>query len=33
MRSQIAVLEGKISIFVGIIKVDGDNYMIVNKNH
>lgn len=33
MRSQIAVIQDRVSIFIGIIKVDAENYMIVNKNH
>lgn len=31
MRSQIAVIDGKISVFVGLIKTDSDNYMILNR--
>lgn len=31
MRSQIAVIEGKVSIFVGIIKLDSEDCMIVDK--
>lgn len=30
MRSQIAVIEGKVSIFVGIIKLDSEDCMIVD---
>lgn len=31
MKSQIAIIEGKIAIFVGLIKLDSDDYMIVDK--
>lgn len=31
MRSQIAVIEGKVSIFVGIIKLDSEDCMIVDR--
>ena len=31
MRSQIAIIEGKVSIFVGIIKLDSEDCLIVDK--
>lgn len=31
MRSQIAIIDDKISVFVGLIKLDSDNYMVLNK--
>lgn len=31
MRAQIAVIDSKVVIFIGIIKIDDKNFMIVNK--
>jgi len=31
MRAQIAVIDSKVVIFIGIIKMDDKNFMIVNK--
>ena len=31
MRAQVAVVLGKVMIFIGIIKMDDQNYMLVNK--
>jgi hypothetical protein len=32
MRSQVTVIDDKIVIFIGIIKIDNQNFMIVDKN-
>lgn len=31
MRAQIAVIEDKVMIFIGLIKMDDQNYMLVSK--
>lgn len=32
MRAQVTVINDKIIIFIGIIKIDNQNFMIVDKN-